>query len=59
MEDTGYASHITSGNLVRVFRGPYSSRQMPVMDRKYDELILYDDVYQQSVSLVLFLDANG
>ena len=59
MEDTSYASHITSGNPVRVFQGPYMSQQMPVMDRKYDELILYNNVYQQFVSFVLFFDANG
>ena len=49
VEEAVFASHIAPGNIVRVYRGPYRSRQGLVREKTDDELVLFDEITRESV----------
>ena len=45
-----FDSHIAPGNIVRVLRGPYRSRQGLVKETMEDGVVLFDEITRESVS---------
>ena len=49
VKEAVFASHIAPGNIVRVYRGLYWSRQGLVMEKMDNELVLFDEIMWESV----------